>query len=343
MDPADHAQDLEQRESERLHRLELAQNPIPTSGQVLVIGGAGPIGSHVVDALLEEGCHVTVLDNLTRGAESNVDWRVRLIRGDIRDSALVNEAIHDCEVDTVFQLAAVPVRSVDENPHLAHEVMATGFMNVADACANYGAKLIVSSSCAVYGQARYFPTPETHPLEAQTLYGVTKAYQEGICRSLHHAHGLRYVALRYFNVYGPRMDTRGLYAEALVKWMDAIDNDEQPEVHNATELTTLDLIHMEDVARANVLAMKADEDNLVVNIGTGHEMDLWALACNLLDCMNAGDLQPKAVPPRNATAADTATRRKADTFFARKKLGFEAQIPVEEGLESLVAWWRSRR
>lgn len=188
-----------------------------TGARALVTGGAGTIGSHVVDQLVAGGAaEVVVLDNFVRGRRANLaralpHGSVRLIEGDIRDAALVHELARD--KDLVFHLAAIRITQCAEEPRLANEVLVDGTFNVLEAAAAAKVrKVVLSSSASVYGLADEFPTTERHhPWHNDTFYGAAKAFNEGMLRSFHSMYGLDYVALRYFNVYGPRMDIHGLY------------------------------------------------------------------------------------------------------------------------------------
>src|SRR5579859_5759019 len=201
---------------------------------VLITGGAGLIGSHIADLLVPEGvAEIRVLDNFVRGAPKNLSGalasgRVRIVTGDIRDRAIVAESMHG--VDAVFHQAAIRITQCAEEPRLALEVLADGAFNVLEAAVNAGVqKVVAASSASVYGLAEEFPTTEHHhPYHNRTLYGAAKAFNEGLLRSFNDMYGLKYVALRYFNVYGPRMDVFGVYTEVMVRWMERIANGEAP-------------------------------------------------------------------------------------------------------------------
>lgn len=198
--------------------------------RVLVTGGAGMIGSHVVDELVAGGAaEVVVLDNFVRGRRENLaralpSGRVHLVEGDIRDAPLVHDLTRGR--DLVFHLAAIRITQCAEEPRLANEVLVDGTFNVVEAAAAAKVrKVILSSSASVYGLADEFPTTERHhPYHNDTFYGAAKAFNEGVLRSFHAMYGLDYVALRYFNVYGPRMDIHGLYTEVLIRWMERIES-----------------------------------------------------------------------------------------------------------------------
>ncbi|MER7515408.1 aminotransferase class I/II-fold pyridoxal phosphate-dependent enzyme [Streptomyces sp. NPDC126499] len=312
--------------------------------RILVTGGAGTIGSHVTDLLVEGGAReVVVLDNLVRGRRANLAGAlgsgvVELVEGDIRDVATVRRVT--AGADLVFHLAAIRITQCAEEPRLANEVMVDGTFNVLEAAAAAGVeKVIASSSASVYGLAESFPTGERHhPYNNDTFYGAAKAFNEGMLRSFHAMYGLDYVALRYFNVYGPRMDIHGLYTEVLIRWMERIEAGEPPLIlGDGTQ--TMDFVDVRDIARANVLAARADVTDEVFNVASATETSLRELADTLLEVMGSG-LEPVHGPAR---AVNGVTRRLADTRLAEERLGFKAEIDLRTGLEDLVAWWRAEK
>src|SRR5579875_2601495 len=312
--------------------------------RALVTGGAGTVGSHIVDQLIDAGAQeIVVLDNFVRGRRQNLraalaTGRVKLVEGDIRDAALVARLMQD--VNIVFHQAAIRITQCAEEPRLALEVLVDGAFNVFEAAAREGVrKVIAASSASVYGLAEEFPTPERHhPYGNDTLYGAAKTFNEGLLRSFHAMSGLDYVALRYFNVYGPRMDVHGLYTEVLVRWMERISEGLPPLIYGDGS-HTMDFVHVADVARANILAATADVTDEVFNIASGVESSLAELAQTLLSVMDS-PLSTQFGPERHV---NKVPRRLADTHLARERLGFEARIGLEPGLRSLVDWWRVER
>ena len=312
--------------------------------RVLVTGGAGTIGSHVVDQLLDAGVRqVLVVDDLSRGRLANLATalagapdRVEVIEGDIRDTALMHKVC--TETDVVFHLAAIRITRCAEEPRTALEVLVDGTFNVIEAAAEAGvSKVVLSSSASVYGLADRFPPPESHhPYHNDTLYGAAKAFNEGILRSFHAMRGLDYVALRYFNVYGPRMDAHGKYTEVLIRWMERIAAGQPPLVlGDGTQ--TMDFVHVADIARANILAAQADVTDAVYNIATGVETSLLDLAealCRVMGSTAAPEFGP-------ARTVNGVTRRLADIGAARRDLGWVPTIDLDTGLADLVTWWRS--
>jgi UDP-glucose 4-epimerase len=305
--------------------------------RMLVTGGAGTIGSTLVDQLIEAGAaEVVVLDNFVRGRRRNLEWaeangNLTVVEGDVRDKALVRDLTEG--TDIVFHQAAIRITQCAEEPRLALEVLVDGTFNVVEAAAEVGVdRLVAASSASVYGLATQFPTAEDHhPYANDTLYGAAKVFNEGLLRSFHAMSGLDYVALRYFNVYGPRMDVHGLYTEVLVRWMERISEGKPPLIFG-DGLQTMDFVCVPDIARANVLAAEADVTDTVFN-----EVSLVGLAEALLRTMGS-DLDIEYGPER---AVNGVTRRLADTAAAASELGFKAEIDLEEGLAELVEWWRA--
>lgn len=311
---------------------------------VLVTGGAGTIGSTLVDALLAAGVNrVEVLDNMVRGRVANLDraldsGRVELVTGNIGNRDLVHDLTRG--KDLVFHQAAIRITQCAEEPRLALEVLVDGTFNVLEAAAEHGvAKLVAASSASVYGMAEEFPTPERHHhANNDTFYGAAKSFNEGMARSFHATAGLDYVMLRYFNVYGPRMDVHGLYTEVLVRWMERIV-DGRPPLIFGDGLQTMDFVYTSDVARANVLAAASGVSHGVYNIASGTETSLVEMAQALLRVMDSG-LPVEHGPAR---LVNSVVRRLADTSAARQDLGFKAEVGLEEGLRELVGWWRPLR
>ncbi len=312
--------------------------------RALVTGGAGMIGSAIVDLLLARGVRdVVVLDDFSRGQRANLNaaaasGRLTLVEGDIRERSLVRTVMDG--VDLVFHQAALRITHCATHPREALEVLVNGTFNVVDAAARAGVRrLVAASSASVYGLASQFPTAEEcHPYANRTLYGAAKVFNEGLLRSFAETDGLDYVALRYFNVYGPRMDTKGAYTEVLVRWMDRIAAGAPPVVHGDGSQTA-DFVYVDDVARANLLAAETDASDEVFNVATGVETRLDELASGLLRAMGAEQLGVEYAAERTV---NSVRRRLGDPTRARHALGFEADVKLAEGLRRLVAWWRSQ-
>ncbi len=312
--------------------------------QVLVTGGAGTIGSTIVDQVLDAGAaHIDILDNLVRGRRSNLDsalasGRVRLIEGDIRDRDLVSDL--SVGKDLVFHEAAIRITQCAEEPRLALEVLVDGTFNVYAAAVAAGVDKVVSaSSASVYGMAEQFPTNERHHHHNNdTFYGAAKSFNEGMLRSFRAMYGLDYVLLRYFNVYGPRMDVHGLYTEVLVRWMERIVDGQAPLIFGDGH-QTMDFAYTTDIARANLLAATSNVTEGVYNIASGTETSLLQLAQTLLRVMDS-ELAVAHGPER---AVNGVVRRLADVAAAHDDLGFTTGVDLEQGLRQLVEWWRPLR
>lgn len=315
-----------------------------SGARVLVTGGAGTIGSTIVDQLLDvEVAHVDVLDNLVRGRKENLEdalatGKVALVEGDICDRDLVNDLTSSADV--VFHQAAIRITQCAEEPRLALQVLVDGAFNVVEAAAEHHVdKLVYASSASVYGLAESFPTSERHHHHNNdTFYGAAKSFNEGMVRSFHAMQGLDYVGLRYFNVYGPRMDVHGLYTEVLVRWMERIA-DGQPPLIFGDGSQTMDFVNTADIARSNVLAAAAPVTEGIYNIASGTETSLLQLAEALLRAMDS-DLGVEHGPDR---AVNGVTRRLADVSAAARELGWTATVGLDEGLRELVEWWRPQR
>jgi UDP-glucose 4-epimerase len=324
----------------------MSSTDIMKQQRVLITGGAGLIGSHIAEQLVarpDRYSEIIVLDNFVRGRRDNLasvidSGRVTIIEGDMRDRDTVAQVMEG--VDLVFHQAALRITQCAEEPRLAVEVGINGTFNVLEAAVAAGVKKVVAASTAsIYGMADSFPTTELHhPYNNRTLYGATKVFNEGLLRSFNEMYGLDYVALRYFNVYGPRMDIYGVYTEVLIRWMDRIAAGEPPLIFG-DGLQTMDFIFAEDIARANVLAAESNITDQVFNIASGVESSLNDLANALLRVMGS-DLKPEYGPERKVNPVE---RRLADVSAAREQLGFVAEVGLEEGLRRLVSWWRDEK
>jgi UDP-glucose 4-epimerase len=312
--------------------------------RALITGGAGLIGSHIADRLVTEGCdEVVILDNFTRGRRQNLEsaagsGRVTCVNGDVRDSKLVRKVMEGIEI--VFHEAAIRITQCAEDPRLAHEVLATGTFNILEAAVAAGVKRVVyASSASIYGQAEEFPTTEVHHSYGnRTIYGAVKLYGEGLLRSFYEMYGLVYVALRYFNVYGPRMDAFGAYTEVMIRWMERLSSG-KPCLILGDGSQTMDFVFVDDVARANTMAANSSVTDDVINIASGVETSLTELAETLGRVMGV-NLPPEYGPARKATPV---WRRLADVEKAKRRLGFRAHVSLEAGLRKLVKWWSEAR
>ncbi|ETX28749.1 NAD-dependent epimerase/dehydratase family protein [Roseivivax isoporae] len=313
--------------------------------RVLVTGGSGFVGSHIVDQLVAAGAaEVAVIDNMVRGRRANLaaaldSGKVQLVEGDIRDRALMDGLIEGRDI--VFHQAALRITHCAAEPDLAMEVMVNATYDILQSCVRQKVKRVVmASSASIYGLAQTFPTPESdNPYGNRTLYGAAKSLGEGLLRSFNDMYGLDYVALRYFNVYGPRMDLYGKYTEVMIRWMERVAAG-QPPIVFGDGLQTMDMINVRDVARANILAAASDVTDRVYNVGSGTETSLLQLAHMIAAAMDREGLVPEHAPERSV---NPVPRRLADVSAAARDLGFTYQIPHDEGIRDLVRWWQSER
>lgn len=307
---------------------------------LLVTGGAGFVGSHVVEHLLvAHPREVIVVDNLLRGSRENMaafarDRRVTFVEGDIRDRGLMERLV--ARSSHVLHLAALRITRAAEDHAHAFDVMVRATFDLCELAVKHGVeKVVYSSSASVYGLARQFPTPESeNPYGNRTFYGAAKLFGETMLRTYAEAHGLRYVALRYFNVYGPRMDTEGRYTEVMIRWLECIRDGVRPVIHGDGS-ATMDFVYVGDVARANIAALESDVTDEAFNVGCQRETSLAELLATLL-AVNASTLAPEHQKARKVNAVP---RRLADISKARRLLGFEPATSLEEGLRRLSAWY----
>jgi len=313
--------------------------------KILVTGGCGLVGSTTIDLLLRDydPAQIVIIDNLNRGTLHNVDEalkdpRVSLVRGDIRDVETMHEVTRG--MDAVIHMATLRITACAAEPREALGVMCDGSFNMLEAAQAAGVKKVVAaSSASIYGLAEQFPTREDHhPYANRTWYGASKIMLEGLLRSYNDMYKLPYVALRYFNVYGPRMDLHGRYTEVLIRWMDRIAAGQPPLILGDGK-TTMDFIYIEDVARSNILALESDLADDVFNVASGVETSLNDLAAALLRVMGS-KLKPEYGPERSV---NPVSRRLACTKKAAEKLGFRSTISLDDGLARLVDWWRANK
>ena len=313
--------------------------------KILVTGGCGLIGSSTIDQLLADysPAQIVIFDNLTRGSLDNVssalaDERVKLVRGDICDLDAVRKEMQG--MNAVIHAAAIRITACAEKPRDAFDTMCAGTFNVVDEARLAGVeKFVASSSASIYGQADDFPTREDHhPYNDDTWYGASKTMLEGLLRSYNAMYDMQYVALRYFNVYGPRMDIYGKYTEVLIRWMERIAAG-QPPIIFGDGLQTMDFVYIDDVARSNVLALASDVSGEAFNVARGEETSLRELAETLLKIMDS-NLDIEFGPERSVSPV---SRRLADTSKAEQQLGFRAAVSLEDGLARLVKWWQQTR
>lgn len=315
------------------------QNKIKGSA-ILITGGAGFIGSYLVEELLPlEPKKIIIVDNLIRGSLKNMQsFRdnplVEFIEGDIRDSALMEKLISQTQF--LFHMAAMRINACASDHETGFDVMVKSTFEIAKLCVKYNIKKVIySSSASVYGLAQHFPTPETdNPYNNQTFYGAAKLWGEQLFRSFKFMHNLDYVALRYFNVYGARMDTDGKYTEVMIKWLNCIQNGTPPAIYGDGS-TTMDFVYVRDIAKANVAALQSDITDETFNVGNSIEISLKKLLEILLK-VNNSTLLPEF---KEENSINPVSRRLADISKAEKFLSFTPSINIETGLKALSEWY----
>jgi len=308
--------------------------------KLVIVGGAGLIGSHTVDQLRKEDVReVIIYDNFVRGSRENLsealrDPRVKIydVGGDILQTDILQSAFEGA--DGVFHFAALWLLQCHEYPRSAFDVNVRGTFNIMEACVAKGVKrLVYSSSASVYGDAVQEPMHEAHPFNNQNFYGATKICGEAMLRAFHHRYGLDYVGLRYMNVYGPRQDYHGAYIAVIMKMLDAIDRGQSPTIlGDGSE--AFDFVAVEDCAKANVCAMQADATDQFYNVGTGKRTSLKELAEILLELTQCQ--KPIEYAPRSQ--ATLVRNRIGCPKKASAEIGFTATLDLREGLERLIEW-----
>lgn len=307
--------------------------------KLVVIGGAGLIGSYTVDALVQEDVkEVVVFDNFVRGREENIgealrDDRVSIYEagGDITQTDILNAALEGA--DGVFHFAALWLLQCHDFPRAAFDVNVRGTFNVLEACIkNQVQRLVYSSSASVYGDAVEEPMTEDHPFNNDNFYGATKIAGEAMAHALHNRYDLPYVGLRYMNVYGPRQDYKGAYIAVIMKMLDAIDRGEPVSIYGDGS-QAYDFVHVADCAQANVQAMKADTQDEYYNVGTGVRTSIKELT-ELIVELTGGTSEIKYEP----AGLTFVKNRIGSPDKAREQIGFDAKVPLRDGLTSLIEW-----
>lgn len=307
--------------------------------KILVTGGAGFIGSHIVDSLLKEGTEVTVIDNLSTGRRENIALHqnrkdFHFVRGDIQNAELVKKVIKD--VDAVFHEAAmvnVP-RSV-ENPLLTNKVNVLGTLNLLEACRDSDVKRFIhASSCAVYGETETLPQHEKMMPRPISPYAVSKLAAENYVKVYYEVYGLNTVCLRYFNVYGPRQ-TYGPYSGVITIFINRLLKNEHPIIYGDGKQTR-DFIYIQDIVEANMLVLtKKKAVGEVFNIATGTQTTITQLAAMLQRIMNKPDLKPIYTESRPGDIKHSY----ADITKAKKLLQYSPKVSLKNGLTKLVKWY----
>ncbi len=310
--------------------------------RIVVTGGAGAIGSHVVDLLIAEGARVIVFDSLSTGAALEnlsgalTPGRVQVVRADLRDAAAVAAACRGA--DFVFHLAAARIDQCRARPDLALEVNVQGTYNVLRAAAaGRVRKVVYASAGAVYGEPRYVPVDEEHPLEPRGLYAASKAAGEHLGSAFHSEHGLPFIALRFFNIYGPRHDHAWNHSQIIPSWLACLEEGAPPGIFGDGS-QTMDFVFIADAARAVILAARSEVTYGVYNVCSGVETSAISLA-HLLLRLAGSNLKPVFAPGD----ASHVRRRYGSPARAEAELGFRARVGLEEGLLTTLAWRKELR
>ena len=329
--------------SRAAHTIDVVTLKVDFEGaSALVTGGAGFVGSHIVELLIAAGAaRVVVVDDFIRGRRENLSSlaghpALKVIEGDICDRSLVDDA--SVGIDFTFHQAALRLTQCAEDPTRAVKVMIDGTQNVLEAAVHQRVtKVLLASSASVYGEPDRLPMEESDAFNNRTIYGAAKIANEQMARAYAEMYGLRYLALRPFNVYGPRMDAFGAYTEVMIRWLKRLENGEAPLIFGDGK-QTMDFVYVGDVARAYLLAALTEATDDALNVGSGTETSLYEL-CRLM-CAEAD--QPHLEPEyREARRVNGVTRRRAATARARDTIGFEARVGLSQGLHELATWHRT--
>jgi UDP-glucose 4-epimerase len=303
--------------------------------KALVTGGAGFIGSNVVDALIDRGDEVTVVDDLSTGRRSNLDGALergaRLVEGDIRDAAAMRDVVAEAAPEAIFHLAAqIDVRKSVADPANDARINVEGTINMLAAAREAGVRRFVNTSSggAIYGEGQQIPAPESHPVAPEAPYGLSKFCAEHYCAIFERMHGLSTVSLRYGNVYGPRQDPLG-EAGVIAIFCGKVVDGGQPIVFG-DGLQTRDYVYVGDVVAANLAAAESDARG-PFNIGTGVEstvLDIVEALAPLAPGPFEADHQPERLGEVRHIALDTSR--------ARDELGWQAQVGLADGLKTTL-------
>lgn len=310
--------------------------------RILITGGIGFVSSHIIDLLIKRNPKkIILLDNLIRGSKKNIKHHLKrknieLVVGDICDYELVNKLMKN--IDYCFHMAAIRINLCSVDSSLAFKTLGEGTYNISRACINNNVKkLIAASSASVYGTADFFPTDELHhPYNNRTFYGALKLFNELMYRAFNESDNLNYIALRFFNLYGPRMDTDGKYTEVLIKWYNQIKSGKRPLIYGKGK-QTMDFVNVLDVANSCILAMESDIQDDVFNIGSGVKTSLEELCYLLINAMNK-NIKPKYVEIPEERKKVEVLARQASITKTKNLLGFQNSISLDKGIKQLVSW-----
>jgi UDP-glucose 4-epimerase len=310
---------------------------------VLVVGGAGFIGSFVVSELLKHPIKkVVVYDNFARGNASYLTEQLKDDRcsifpygGDIREIDILNTAMEG--MDYVISLAAMWLLHCKDYPRTAFDVNIAGTFNILEACVkNNIKKLIWSSSASVYGDAVALPMTEEHPFNNKNFYGASKIAGEAMATAFNDRYGLSVIGLRYMNVYGPHQDQTAAYTGVVPIMLNKIEANEAPTI-NGDGSQAYDFIYVEDVARANIQALESDQDFGMYNVGTEIQTTINELCEMILELKNS-NLKVQYNPYSEDDSRAMVKNRIGSRVKAEKELGFKYQYDLREGLQKLIEW-----
>jgi len=304
--------------------------------KVLVTGGAGFIGSHIVDAMLDGGHSVAVIDDLSAGISEHLDARARLYRVSVTDTLAVEEVFAKERPDLVSHHAAqVDVRRSMEEPVANATVNVVGSINLLDLSARYGVgRFILASTSAVYSEPAYLPMDESHPIAPQSAYGASKYSAENYVRFYADAHGLRYKIFRYGNVYGPRQNPKGEAGVVAIFAGQLLEGGQSTIFGDGTK--TRDYVFVTDIAKANLMAMEPVGDDHVYNLscGTGvSDLEIY----EAVRAAAGVRMEPLYAPKRPGEADNVCL----DSSRAKRLLGWAPTVPLDDGIAQSVAYHRS--
>ena len=311
--------------------------------KILVIGGAGFIGSFVVSELLKHPVkEVVIYDNFARGQKDYLQEQLKDERcsifpfgGDIREIDILDTAIQG--KDYVISLAAMWLLHCKDYPRTAFDVNIAGTFNIFEACVKHKVKkLIWSSSASVYGDAVELPMKEDHPFNNKNFYGASKIAGEAMATAFNDRYGLKIIGLRYMNVYGPHQDQTAAYTGVVPIMLNKIEANEAPTI-NGDGSQAYDFIYVEDVARANVQALMSDQDFGMYNVGTEIQTTINEL-CELILELKSSDLKVQYNPYSEDDARAMVKNRIGSRVKAEQELGFKYQYELKEGLQKLIEW-----
>ncbi len=300
--------------------------------RILVTGGAGFIGSHIVDELVKKDYEITVLDSLIRGKIESIQphidsKRITFIKGDILNKETVDKAV--ANADYVFHEAADNINKSQKFPADSVDVNMVGSVNVFDACLKHNIKRVIyASSASVYGNPKKLPMVESDELNPITPYCITKRACENLL-SFYSTKGLKYNILRYFNVYGERQNTDAYYTSVIILFIKRLLNGEAPRI-DGDGSQSMDFVNIKDIAQANILALETDVENEIFNVASGMQTSIKELAEILIDSLGL-KIQPEFNP-----RPVLVTRRQADISKIQKMLGYKVTVHRDEGLRAVA-------